>query len=247
MAKIMVIQHVPYEPLGTLDPLIRQQKHRIRYVNFARHPDANPDLEDYAALIVLGGPMNVDEQQKYPFLKTELEIIRKAMKLNIPILGICLGSQLIAHALGARVYQAPTKELGWFSLTPTAEAVEDPLMQHWRAQEQIFQWHGHTFDMPTGAVPLVAGEPIKNQGFRYGQNIYGFQFHLEITQDLIDRWLHLNIYLDEFPGDTEAHVKKIIADSKDHIDNSINLSQKVFLEFLKLIPTVDRHIVLRSR
>lgn len=247
MAKIMVIQHVPYEPLGTLDPLIRSLKHRIRYINFARHPDANADLTGYAALIVLGGSMNVDQQDEYPFLATEIKLIQQALDLDIPILGICLGAQLIAHTLGAQIRPAAEKELGWYNLQVTDAAHGDPLMAHWQAEEKIFQWHGQTFDIPTATVPLVTGQPCPNQAFRYGDKVYGFQFHLEITQDLIDRWLHLKIYLDDLGDRAPALVEAIMQDTERYIEGSRRLSEKVFTAFLELIPAVERQHVFKSR
>ena len=116
MKKVLVFQHVPYEILGTLDPLLRAAGYRIRYVNFGREPDAEPDIEKYQGLVVLGGPMNVDMVEKYPHLKTEVRLIKRAMELGIPILGICLGAQLIAKTLGAKVSKNPEKGIGWYDI-----------------------------------------------------------------------------------------------------------------------------------
>ena len=109
MAKIMVFQHVPYEPLGTLDPLIRSQRHRIKYVNFGRNPESKPSIDGYDALIVLGGPMNIGQEKEYPHLDIEKQVIRNAIAQDKPVLGICLGAQLIASAMGGKVYQAPER------------------------------------------------------------------------------------------------------------------------------------------
>ena len=116
MAKIMVCQHVPYEPLGTLDPLLRAQKHRIRYVNFGRTPLAKPSIAGYDALILLGGPMNIGQEAVYPHLNEEKALILQAHQMGIPVLGICLGAQLIASAFGASVSKAETAEIGWYPL-----------------------------------------------------------------------------------------------------------------------------------
>ena len=114
--KVLVFQHVPYEPLGTLDPLLKEAGFRIRYVNFGRMPQQEPALERYEALIVLGGPMNADQIDTYPNLLTEVEIIREAVDRNMSVLGICLGAQLLAKALGGQVARNATREIGWYDV-----------------------------------------------------------------------------------------------------------------------------------
>lgn len=244
----MVFQHVPYEPLGTLDPLIRQHRHRIRYVNFSRENGTIPDLSSYDALIVLGGPMNVDQTDDYPFLLTEIKAIQQALAAKMPILGICLGSQLLAAALGSTVYSAKEKELGWYKLQPTSQGASDPLIQHWQDEETIFQWHSYTFDLPKDAIHLVKNEACPNQAYRYSDNAYGFQFHLEITADLIERWLTIPNYQHELEDLTQHEsAQHILQANEQHLENSLRLSKKVFESFLELIPSVDRNIVLKSR
>lgn len=248
MAKILVFQHVAYEPLGTLDPLIRSHNHRIRYVNFSREPDANPDVAKYDGLIVLGGPMNVDNTKEYSFLLTEMRAIEKALQLNKPILGICLGSQLLAAVLGSKVYPANEKEVGWYALSQTQLGRDDSLIAHWKSSETIFQWHGYTFDCPKEADLLVSGQGCQNQAFRVNDNAYGFQFHLEVTAPLIERWLNVPIHqVDLNAQSPEQHQQQIRNHTKDNIIQSEMLSQKVFNSFLDLLPKVDRHIVLPSR
>ena len=122
MKKLLVFQHVPHEILGTLNPLLKSAGFRIRYVNFGRHPDAQPTLDGYHGLVVLGGPMSVNDSDRLPHLTTEMKLIEEAMKRNLPVLGICLGAQLIAKTLGARVYSNKEKEIGWYDVTTTSDA-----------------------------------------------------------------------------------------------------------------------------
>src|SRR5215471_12999412 len=128
MKKILVCQHVAYEILGTLNPLFKQNGFRIRYVNFGRFPDQKPSLEGYDGLVILGGPMNTDQQHEFPHLSEEVKMVQKALEMDIPILGICLGAQLIAQALGAKVGRNPQREIGWKEVFLTEEGKNDPVM-----------------------------------------------------------------------------------------------------------------------
>lgn len=189
MSRILVFQHVAAEPLGTLDPLIRQRGHRIRFVNFERQPDASPNMDRYDGLIVLGGPMNVEEQAHRPHLRTELGVIEQALRQDKPVLGICLGGQLLAHALGADIRRNPQPEIGWYELEANAEGSNDPVVSGLGRRSPVFQWHSRSFEIPHGAVHLATTATCRNQAFRFGDNAYGFQFHLEVDQALIERWI----------------------------------------------------------
>lgn len=189
MRRILVFQHVPYELLGTLNPQLKQAGFRIRYVNFGREPEATPDISDYQGLVILGGPMSADDDARYPHLATEVRVIREALERDLPVLGICLGSQLLARALGARIRRNPVKEIGWYTVTPTPAGQQDRLIGRFGGPRRIFQWHGDTFDLPHGATHLASSEFCSHQAFRYGEKAYGLQFHLEVDQPLIERWL----------------------------------------------------------
>ncbi len=239
----MVFQHVPYEPLGTLDSLVRSQRHRIRYVNFGRTPDAQPDVTGYDALIVLGGPMNIGQEADFPHLEVEKAAILQAIENEIPILGICLGAQLIAAASGAEVYPAEQKEIGWYSIKPTQDGQQDPLFKFFEQQEKIFQWHGYTFELPACAKLMAKGEDIRHQAFKINNNVYGFQFHLEANLPLIQRWLKLPQHLEELGLDqAQEKVEMIWKDTLYQMDRSLNLSRLVFSQFLDLLPKVkEKH------
>ena len=150
MRKLLVFQHSAREPLGVFDPMLRRAGFRIRYVNFSRQPDQKPDVSRYNGLVVLGGPMNVDQAERFPHLTTEIAAIQEALARGIPILGICLGAQLLAAALGASVRPNNVREIGWYRLHPTAEAGGDPLCRHFDGNQHVFQWHAYTFDLPAG-------------------------------------------------------------------------------------------------
>ena len=248
MAKILVFQHVAYEILGTLDPLLRNAGFRIKYVNFERYPDAEPSLDGYEGLIVLGGPMNVDQVGDHPFLKTEVGLIREAMERGFPILGICLGSQLLAKALGSKVKKNPEKEIGWYDLSPTEEGMSDPLISNFSSPEKIFQWHGDTFDLPEGSVRLASSPLCKNQAFRFGDNIYGFQFHLEVDEPMIERWLEVPPNKQEIAalnGKIDPDV--IREDTPRYIERLKELSDGAFGGFISLFGYNKKRHTLPSR
>ena len=247
MPKLLVFQHVAHEILGTLDPLLRNSGFRIRYVNFGRDNFQIPDLNGYDGLVVLGGPMNVDEVDDFPYLVPELKAIENALEMEMPIFGICLGSQLLAKALGARVRKNKVKEIGWYSLNPTPEGGKDPLVSKFENSERIFQWHGDTFDIPDGAVHLATSPDCENQAFRYGDRVYGFQFHLEVDKPMIERWLKTpgNVEeLKELEGIIDPEVIK--SDTPHHIERLMELSDSVFSEFIKLFGTNQKKFVLPS-
>lgn len=187
--KILVFQHVPYEPLGTLDPLLREAGFRMRYVNFGRDAAQRPALDRYAALIVLGGPMNANEIDDHPNLKTEVEILREALERQMSILGICLGAQLLAKALGGSVAQNDRPEIGWHDVALTAAGKADPLLSAFAPTQRVFQWHADGIALPPGCMHLAHSPASRVQAFRSGEYAYGLQFHLEVDHLLIDRWL----------------------------------------------------------
>jgi GMP synthase (glutamine-hydrolysing) len=234
MNKVLVLQHVSHEDLGTLDFLLRAAGFEIHTVELWR-ATAPAELQGFAALIVLGGPMGVYEADKYPGLAGETKLIEAALKKDLPLLGICLGSQLIAHALGARVYPSGIKEIGWYDLMPEADAVNDPLLHHLRATEKVFQWHGDTFDLPKGAVHLASSALCANQAFRYGRNTYALQFHLEVDSQMIDVWLDVPQNRAEIAPLTGIIEPEIIrADTRRNIARLAELGNDVFGVFIRL-------------
>ncbi len=248
MGKIMVFQHVPYEPLGTLDPLIRSSGHKIRYINFGRKPKSEPNISGYDALIILGGPMNIGEEASYPHLDIEKSVIKNAIADNIPVLGICLGAQLIAAAMGADVYPASQKEIGWYELSLTQSGSNDKLAGLFSKNQKIFQWHGYTFDLPPNSIPLLTGKQVKNQAFKLKENVYGFQFHLEADLPLIKRWLNLPEHLKELGVEqAEARINTIWKESELEIKRSLQLSKIIFGAFIGLLPEVKTNYQFSHR
>lgn len=185
MKSLLAIRHVPFEDLGCLEVPLTESGYAIRYVDapttdFAPLAQANWDL-----LVVLGGPIGVYEQKDYPFLRDELRLLEAHLKRRAPTLGICLGSQLIAHALGARVHKSRVVELGWKPLQLTA-AGQDSSLRHFTAP--VFHWHGDTFELPAGARLLASTESCPHQAFSVGGTLLALQFHPEVSAPGLEQW-----------------------------------------------------------
>jgi len=179
---ILVLRHAPFEHLGNFAGVLEENHLDYRY-----HDLGEPlPPGQFSGLIVLGGPMSANDN--LPGLRDELGLIETALREDVPLLGICLGSQLIARALGAPLYRNPQLEIGWEPVWLTDAATEDPLFAASKSPETFFHWHGETFDLPAGAEWLAYSEKCRHQAYRYGQKVYGIQFHPEITSEMITDW-----------------------------------------------------------
>ncbi len=244
--KILVFQHVPYEPLGTLDPLLKQAGFRIRYVNFGRNPDERPTLDGYAALIILGGPMNADNTADFPHLATELELIAEALQRDMSILGICLGAQLLAKALGGTVHAGAGREIGWYTVSVTDAGQEDPVLSAFGQQREVFQWHDDVIELPAGTERLAVSDNCPVQAFRHDEHAYGFQFHLEVDGAMIERWLTIPQHQSEF-ADGGFDPEQIRDRIEDAIEPLISLSNSTFGRWVERFEIRPRRMHLPSR
>jgi GMP synthase (glutamine-hydrolysing) len=228
--KILSILNIDIETLGTLEPLFRSDGFQIEEVKAREYSiPINPD--QHSAIVILGGPMAVYDNLGY--LRREQELIRNAIRKEVPVLGICLGSQLIAQAIGGRVYKGPKKEIGWFNVNITDHGLESLFEGIKHKTLRVFQWHGDTYDLPVTA-DIMASSTLYPQAFRYGTAV-GIQFHLEVDCEMIQRWLQE--YSDEIfkerinPQDIKLYnERRSIADLND-------ACKVVYSNFSKLIDT----------
>ena len=189
MARIDVIRHVAFEDLGLWNSLLNTGAHSLRYWQAGVDDLAACITSPADLVIILGGPIGAYETEQYPFLANEIQLIRNRLERGLPILGICLGAQLIAAAAGARVYSSGIKEIGWGSIALTP-AGNDSCLRHLAASDHIvLHWHGDTFDLPTGATLLASTSLIKHQAFSLGNNVLALQFHVEADPATLDAWL----------------------------------------------------------
>ena len=181
MAKVWVLQHHPAENLGAIAEALESAALAWQYVRVFDGRPVPTDMKGAGGLIVMGGPEAVYQLDRYPYLRDEIALIENALKAGRPVLGVCLGSQLLAAALGANVRRAAHKEIGWYPVRLRSEAKDDRLLGGVPEEFVACHWHSDIFDLPAGAVPLASSELTELQGFRYGENAWGLLFHAEMT------------------------------------------------------------------
>jgi GMP synthase-like glutamine amidotransferase len=186
LGPVLAFRHVPFEHLGLIADALRSHAIDFKYADLFQTPGANVSIADARGLIFMGGPMSANDD--VPYIRQELHYIAQAVSQNKPVLGVCLGSQLIAKALGARVFQNPVKEVGWAAVDFTEPAARDPLFHGFQKPETIFHWHSETFELPARAELLASSSACRHQAYRVGDRVYGFQFHLEATPEMIAGW-----------------------------------------------------------
>lgn len=185
MKTVYAIQHLAFEDLGAFEDIFYQRGFRVRYFD-AGVDDLQLALEHPGLTVILGGPISAYERDRFPFLEQEIDLLKQRLAKNLPTLGICLGAQLIAKALGADVYPGHTKEIGWsqLKLASVADNVLAPL-----ENIKVLHWHGDSFDLPENAQLLASSEHYPHQAFQYGSNVLALQFHVEVMGEDLEKWL----------------------------------------------------------
>lgn len=178
--RIHSLQHVPFEDIGSMATDFRNRGYSLSTTHWYKG-DSAPDSSNFDALIVMGGPMGIYDEAIYPWLADEKILIKNAIAAGKIVLGICLGAQLIADVLGAKVTRNAHKEIGWLPINVNPAAANHPVAQVFARHPEVFHWHGDTFALPPGAVHLASSEGCANQAYCYADNVFGFQFHLETT------------------------------------------------------------------
>lgn len=209
--RVHVFQHIACEDLGTLAETLAGRRFQANYIRLYAGHAIPEDWGSGRALIFLGGPMSVNDESRYAYLAAEKAVIRSALARQMPMLGICLGAQLLAAAAGSRVYPGARPEIGWEPVSLTMEGRQDPVLSPLAQLAAVFHWHGETFDLPPGALRLAFSALTVNQAFRLGRIAYGLQFHLEITAPTIDAWQRE--YAGDLGPDPEGTARRIAADT----------------------------------
>ena len=190
---VNVIRHLAFEDLGSFASVLQVRNVQINYIEAADITSTMDDLPGFDALsdeplIILGGPVSVNDGAMFPFIEAEITMLKQRLAAGKPTLGICLGAQLIASALGAEVYSGAEKEIGWFPLELSVAGEKSALRYLGANHSSMLHWHGETFDLPENAVLLASTERYRNQAFSYGSNVLALQFHPEITRRGMEKW-----------------------------------------------------------
>jgi GMP synthase (glutamine-hydrolysing) len=185
VSEVVVLQHAAAEAPGAIGDALRRHEIRMRIVRIDQDAPVPGSLGGAAGLVIMGGPMSVYDRDRIPHLSAELRLIERALSDGVPILRVCLGSQLLAAALGARVYSSGRKEIGWHEIRLREAALSDPLWHGIEGQFTAFHWHGDIFELPNGATPLASSPMTELQAFRSGTNAYGLLFHLEVGKEQV--------------------------------------------------------------
>ncbi len=190
---VLVLQHIACEPPGEYEDVLRERGASIRRVELDEG-EPFPDWHGFDAIVAMGGPMSVGDEADHPWLVEEKRAIGEAVRAGLPYWGVCLGVQLLAASLGARVFAGPEPEVGVMTVTLTDAALVDPVFSGLPRELVTFQWHGDTFELPAGGVLLASSPAYPAQAFRFGERAYGVQFHLELTSELANEWAAVPAY-----------------------------------------------------
>jgi len=219
---VLILKNISSEGPGTIEDFLLQSG--IPYAIADLTSGEFPETSAYDTLVMMGGPMSVNESCRYPYIDREAELAQTFMVQGKKVLGICLGAQIMAKALGARVYPGMDKEIGWYDIELVDGGVDDRRMKLLASDEKgtagktcrVFHWHGETFEIPRGALRLAQSPLYPNQAFRFGRNAYAFQFHIEVTERMIFEWLrHEAVDLDRIGRDTAAFYADYVRRAKD--------------------------------
>jgi GMP synthase-like glutamine amidotransferase len=221
------LQHVWFEGLGSIKPWLEEEGYEITSTKFFKS-ELLPDPKLIDLLIVMGGPMSVNDRERYPWIVPEIRFINKVIKLEKPVLGICLGAQFIASAMGATIYQNSEKEIGWFSVEGISLA--DTSNFRFPQSMTVFHWHGETFDLPQGATHLARSQGCENQAFQLGKSVIGLQFHLETTPESAMELV--SSCRDELQQAKYVQTESEILSAKPETYNSINRLMREILSYL---------------
>ena len=240
MRRVLVLQHIACEPPGEFEDVLRERGASIHRVELDEGEPLPGDWQGFDAIVAMGGPMSVNDDAELPWLSAEKRLIGDAVRAGVPYWGACLGVQLLAASLGARVYAGPVPEVGVLPVTLTAEGRSDPVFRGLPAEFPTLQWHGDTFDLPAGATLLASSPAYPNQAFRFGDRAYGVQFHVEVSEPMAAEWAGVPAYgeyADRVLG--PGGIDRLMGEFRDHQADMRATARSMFeawVEFAAAVP-----------
>jgi GMP synthase (glutamine-hydrolysing) len=236
----LVLQHISCEPPGAFEDVLLERGATIHRVELDEG-DPLPDWREFDLIVAMGGPMSVNDEDEHPWLVAEKRLIREAVEAGVGYWGACLGVQLLAASLGARVYAGPKPEVGVLGVTLTDEGADDPVFAGLPRELPTLQWHGDTFDLPEGAVRLAESPAYSNQAFRYGRAAYGVQFHVEVTPEMAREWAQVPEYVRSLeqtlgPGSAPA----LFAEFDLAVEGMQQIARRMFARWLDVAVAAPR-------
>jgi len=230
--RFLVLQHLEIEPAALVGDLIVESGHQLEIARLYEGESVPGSLSGYDGLLVMGGPMSANDLQ-LPYIRDEIALLKVAIENDFPLLGFCLGAQLLAKAAGAEVIPSPVRELGWHPVFPTELSNDDPLFSSMsRPWLHVFQWHGETFTLPEQATLLATHPAVPNQAFRIGSSQYGLQFHIEVGSEIINAWIEVGESERAELG--EVGVSEIQTATTDHLAAAQSFCTEMVMVWLQL-------------
>jgi GMP synthase (glutamine-hydrolysing) len=237
---VLVLQHIACEPPGAFEDVLVAAGADIHRVELDEG-DPLPSWQDYVAIVAMGGPMSVNDDAELPWLTVEKQAIAEAVRAGVPYWGSCLGVQLLAAALGARVYPGTQPEVGVLPVSLTEEGQADPVFAGLPAEFPTLQWHGDTFDLPEGGVLLAASPAYPNQAFRVGRTAYGVQFHVEVTDQMAREWAEVPAYAEYADRVLGAGgIDRLMSDFDAARDGMLDIGRRMFERWVEIAVAVPR-------
>jgi GMP synthase (glutamine-hydrolysing) len=241
---LLVLQHIACEPPAAFEDELRSRGLDLVRVELDEG-ESLPEWREFPAVIVMGGPMGAYAEAEHPWLAAEKRLLREAVEADVPVWGVCLGAQLLAGALGARVYPGERPEVGLLPVELTPAASSDPVFSEAPSSFPTLQWHGDTFDLPEGATLLAGSPAYANQAFRVGRS-YGLQFHLEVTPQLAREWGEVPVYAESLEATLgPGALERLLAGVEENAEVTLPLARRLFGRWLERV--VQPSIELRAR
>jgi GMP synthase (glutamine-hydrolysing) len=237
---VLVLQHIACEPPGAFEDVLTAAGAAIHRVELDEG-EPLPSWQNYVAIVAMGGPMGVNDDAELPWLTAEKQAIADAVKAGVPYWGSCLGVQLLAASLGARVYPGTQPEVGVLPVTLTDDGRSDPVFAGLPAEFLTLQWHGDTFDLPDGATLLASSPAYPNQAFRVGQTAYGVQFHVEVTEQMAREWAQVPAYAEYADRVLGAGgIDRLMTDFDAARERMLDVGRRMFERWVEIAVAVPR-------